>query len=137
MELDNLEKIRFSGLGGTKSIDGFRSDNNIARVGKDYVNYTLTLFIIVDQEFNISAHVGIPVNGIIGYHFFKDHPVLIDYSSKKITIYNDEELFKKKIKKLKGYQDIQPFHEGVAAYKRLSDDNKMRFGFMKNWLNLH
>jgi hypothetical protein len=99
LKLDNLEKIRFSGLGGTKSIDGFRSDNNIARVGKDYVNYTLTLFFIVDQEFNISAHVGIPVNGIIGYHFFKDHPVLIDYSSKKITIYNDEELFKKKIKK--------------------------------------
>jgi len=99
LKLSNLEKIKFSGLGGSASIDGFRSDNNIARVGKDYVNYTVTLFIIIDQEFNISSHVGIPVNGIIGYHFFKDHPVLIDYSSKKITIYNDQQLFKKKIKK--------------------------------------
>jgi hypothetical protein len=99
LKLSNLEKIKFSGLGGNASIDGFRSDNNIARVGKDYVNYTVTLFIIIDQEFNISSHVGIPVNGIIGYHFFKDHPVLIDYSSKKITIYNDQQLFKKKIKK--------------------------------------
>jgi hypothetical protein len=99
LKLASLEKIKFSGLGGNASIDGFRSDNNIARIGKDFVNYTLTLFIIIDQDFNISSHVGIPVNGIMGYHFFKNHPVLIDYTSKKITIYNDKEVFKKKVKK--------------------------------------
>lgn len=98
LKLPNLEKMKFSGLGGASSIDGYRSDNNIAKIGKDYVNYSLTLFIIVDQDFNISSHVGIPVNGIIGYHFFKNHPVLIDYSSKKITVYNDDNLFKKKVK---------------------------------------
>jgi len=99
LKLANLEKIRLSGLGGNASIDAFRSDNNIARIGKDYVNYTSTLYIITDQDFNISSHIGIPVNGIIGYHFFKDHPVIIDYASKKITIYNDENLFKRKVKK--------------------------------------
>jgi len=99
LKLANLEKIRLSGLGGNASIDGFRSDNNIARIGKDYVNYTSTLYIITDQDFNISSHIGIPVNGIIGYHFFKNHPIVIDYLSKKITVYNDENLFKKKIKK--------------------------------------
>jgi hypothetical protein len=31
-------KNKFSGLGGSASIDGFRSDNNIAKIGKDYVN---------------------------------------------------------------------------------------------------
>jgi hypothetical protein len=61
----------------------------------------MTVYIITDQDFNISSHVGIPVNGIIGYHFFKDHPVLIDYSSKKIIIYNDKTLFQKKIKNFK------------------------------------
>ena len=99
LKLPNLEKIKFSGLGGNTSIDGYRSDNNIARIGKSYVNYSMTIFIIVDQDFNISSHVGIPVNGIIGYHFFKNHPVVIDYTSKKITVYNDDNLFKKKIKK--------------------------------------
>ncbi|MCS3868714.1 hypothetical protein J3D55_001630 [Chryseobacterium ginsenosidimutans] len=98
LQLTNLEKIKFSGLGGSASIDGFISENNIARSGKDYVNYSLSLYIIVDQDFNISSHVGIPVNGIIGYHFFKNHPVVIDYASKKITIYNDETLFKKKVR---------------------------------------
>lgn len=99
LKLPNIEKIKFSGLGGNISIDGFRSDNNTARIGKNFVCRSMTVYIIVDQDFNISSHVGIPVNGIIGYHFFKDHPVIIDYSSKKITIYNEERLFRKKIKK--------------------------------------
>jgi hypothetical protein len=111
LKLPNLEKMKFSGLGGAASIDGYRSDNNIARIGKDYVNYSLTLFIIVDQDFNISSHVGIPVNGIIGYHFFKNHPVVIDYSSKKITVYNDDNLFKKKIK------NFEEFDISIDKYK--------------------
>lgn len=98
IKLVNVEKIKFSGLGGERSIDGFRSEDNIGKIGKNFVNYSMTVYIITDQDFNISSHVGIPVNGIIGYHFFKNHPVLIDYISKKITIYNNEEVFRKKIK---------------------------------------
>lgn len=99
LTLQNVEKIRFSGLGGTASIDGFRSDHNVARIGKDFVNRSMTVYIITEQDFNISSHIGIPVNGIIGYHFFKDHPLVIDYSTKKITIYNDENVFRKRIRK--------------------------------------
>lgn len=98
LKLVNIEKIKFSGLGGDRSIDGFRSENNTGKIGKNFVNDSMTVFIIMDQDFNISSHVGIPVNGIIGYHFFKNHPVVIDYMSKKITIYNDKQLFRKKVK---------------------------------------
>jgi hypothetical protein len=56
----------------------------------------MTVYIITDQDFNISSHVGIPVNGIIGYHFFKDHPVLIDYSSKKLSFTTIKIYFRKK-----------------------------------------
>lgn len=99
MRLSRLEKMRFSGLGGSTSIEGFKSDHNVGKIGENFVNTSFTLFIILDQNINLSSHVGIPVNGIIGYHFFKNHPVLIDYTSKKITIYKDKELFSKKIKK--------------------------------------
>ncbi len=99
MILAPLEKMRFSGLGGNESIEGFKSDHNIGKIGKNFVNESFTLFIILDQDFNISSHVGIPVNGIIGYHFFKNHPLIIDYASKKITIYQENEVFKKKIKR--------------------------------------
>lgn len=125
LQLPNLEKIKFSGLGGAASIDGFRSDNNIARIGKDYVNYSMTIFIIVDQDFNISSHVGIPVNGIIGYYFFKNHPVLIDYSSKKITIYNDENLFKKKIKNFQEFDiNIERNKPYISADVEMTNEKK-------------
>ena len=99
LKLSPLEKMKFSGLGGSTSIEGFKSDHNVGKIGEHFINTSFTLFMILDQNFNISSHVGIPVNGIIGYHFFKNHPVVIDYGSKKITVYNDTELFKKKIKK--------------------------------------
>ncbi|MFY1047434.1 PDZ domain-containing protein [Chryseobacterium sp. GP-SGM7] len=99
MALTSMEKMKFSGLGGNASIEGFKSDKNIGKIGNHFVNNSLSLFIILDESFNISPHVGIPVNGIIGYHFFKDYPIIIDYSSKKITVFNDLELFRKRIKK--------------------------------------
>jgi len=102
IKLENIEKIKFSGLGGDVSIDGYRSDHNIGTIGNNLTNYSMTLFIITDQEFNISSHVGIPVNGVIGYHFFKNHQISVDYIKKKITIFNDEPSFKKKIKKFTG-----------------------------------
>ena len=33
-----MEKIKFSGLGGDRSIDGFRSEDNLGRIGKYFVN---------------------------------------------------------------------------------------------------
>ncbi|MET3538711.1 PDZ domain-containing protein [Chryseobacterium limigenitum] len=99
MKLTNIEKIKFSGLGGDLSIDGLKSDNNIGVIGKNCINKSMTIYIIVNEEFNISSHVGIPVNGVIGYHLFKDNPISIDYASKKITIYGDRNLFQKKVRK--------------------------------------
>lgn len=98
LQLAPLEKMRFSGLGGSTSIEGFKSDHNIGKIGEHFINTSFTLYIILDQNINFSSHVGIPVNGIIGYHFFKNYPVAIDYTSKKITVYNNENLFNKKIK---------------------------------------
>lgn len=99
MTLPSMEKMKFSGLGGNASIEGFKSDRNIAKIGNHIVNNSLILYIILDEDFNISPHVGIPVNGILGYHFFKDYPVIIDYSSKKITVFKDQQLFLKKVQK--------------------------------------
>lgn len=99
VKLENVEKIKFSGLGGSLSIDGFKSERNTARIGDAVINTSMSLYIILDEEFNISSHVGIPVNGVIGYHFFKNHPISIDYQAKKITIYENADLLKKKIRK--------------------------------------
>jgi hypothetical protein len=46
-------------------------------------NLSITLYIIVDQNFNISSHVGIPVNGIIGSSVFNNNLFEINYEKKK------------------------------------------------------
>lgn len=99
LKLDNVEKIKFSGLGGSLSIDGLKSDRNMARIGSELINTSMSLYVILDEEFNISPHVGIPVNGVIGYHFFKDYPIAIDYISKKITVYENMDVLKRKARK--------------------------------------
>ncbi|MDC8107051.1 PDZ domain-containing protein [Chryseobacterium sp. PTM-20240506] len=125
VKLTTLEKIKFSGLGGNASIDGFRSDNNTGTIGKNFINKSLSLFIIVNQEFNISSHVGIPVNGIIGYHFFKDHAVSIDYVSKKITIYNDIELLRKKTKRFEEFPiSIEKNKPYIEAEVEMTNEKK-------------
>lgn len=99
INFNNIEKIKFSGLGENKNIEGLRSDNNIVSIGKDFKDLKHTVFIILDESINFSSHVGISVNGIIGYQFFKDHPVEIDFISKKITVFNDLKLMEKRKKK--------------------------------------
>jgi hypothetical protein len=62
----NVEKIKLRGLGIEESIEGLKSTNNTLEVnGLKSANNLL--YVILDQEFNLSSHIGIPVNGIIGY----------------------------------------------------------------------
>lgn len=94
----NVEKITLRGLGSEASIEGLKSTNNTLDCnGLTSENHVL--YIVLDQSFNLSSHIGIPVNGIIGYNFLKDNLVEINYSSKKISIYKDSDKNRKRINK--------------------------------------
>lgn len=99
----DTEKIKFSGLGESKNIEGLRADQNLVKIGNDFVDKKHTLFIILDESINFSSHVGIPVNGIIGYQFFKNNPVEIDYIRKKIVVYKDQNSIMNTKKKFKEF----------------------------------
>ena len=103
VNFNNLEKIKFSGLGEDVDIEGLKSVNNMVSIGKDFKDNSHLVYIILNEDINFSSHVGIPVNGIIGYHFFKNHPIEINYLSKKITVYSNEKGFSKKIKKFEEF----------------------------------
>lgn len=101
VNFNDIEKVKFAGLGGAKSIEGLRSDNNTIEVGENFKDSNHTIFIILDESINFSAHVGIPVNGIIGHQFFKNNPVKIDYITKKITVYTNLQGLGKKLNRFK------------------------------------
>lgn len=78
----NVEKITLRGLGSESSIEGLKSKNNILEIpGLKSTNHLL--YIVLDQNFNLSSHIGIPVNGIIGYNFLKNNLIEINYEKKK------------------------------------------------------
>ncbi len=99
VDFKNIEKITFRGLGETVSVDALKSINNEVTIGSHFLDRSHTIFIVLDEEFNISQDVGIPVNGILGYYFFKNHPVEINYLNRTITIYKDRSHFPKRIKR--------------------------------------
>jgi len=89
LKLHNVETIKLRGLGSNEAVDGYKSSNNRVELN-GFVDTKHELYIILDQEFNFSAQIGIPVNGILGYHFFKNHLVEIDYQHKKVIIYREK-----------------------------------------------
>lgn len=95
----NVEQIKFSGLGGSTETSGLKSKSNMVKVTDDYVDYNHFIYIILNEDFNFSSYIGIPVHGILGYDFFKNNPIEIDYTFKKITIYNNDRIYKKRSKK--------------------------------------
>jgi len=99
----NVEKITLRGLGSEESIEGLKSRNNTLEVnGLKSTNHLL--YIVLDQSFNLSYHIGIPVNGIIGYNFLKSNLVEINYERKRITVHRDKQKIRNKIEKR--YQNV-------------------------------
>ncbi len=92
----NVEKIKLKGLGNESAIEGLKSSRNILRF-PGFADKEHDIFIVLDQNFNFSSSIGIAVNGIIGYHFFKDHLIDINYQRKKINVYNDIEKVRRRI----------------------------------------
>lgn len=103
VDFKNIEKITFKGLGETVSIEALKSIKNNITIGKNFVDKSHTIYLVLDEDFNISQDIGVPVNGIIGYYFFKNHPVEINYIKKTITVYKDKSKFPKKINKFSDF----------------------------------
>lgn len=100
LTLKNIEKMNFTGLGNGEETQGLVSHNNVLKIGK-MQDSSHVIYIILNTDFNFSSQVGIPVNGIIGFDFFENQPIKIDYKRKKITVYQHSDAFVKKLKKYK------------------------------------
>ncbi|WP_309640658.1 PDZ domain-containing protein [Flavobacterium sp.] len=98
VRFNNVKKIKLRGLGDNEAIEGLKSSNNTLSF-KGLIDRHHDVYIVLDQDFNFSSHIGIPVNGIIGYHFFENNLVEINYNRKKIIVYKDNDRLEKRIKK--------------------------------------
>jgi hypothetical protein len=94
----NSQKINLRGLGSKESVEGLKTTNNILEID-GLKAFNQLIYVILDESFNLSSQIGIPVNGIIGYKFFKDNLVSISYGKKKLVVSKNNEENNRKIRK--------------------------------------
>ncbi len=84
LNLNYLTPLKVKGIDGG-ALTAYRSGNNTLHInGLTAQNQEVRM--IIDEEFQISHMLGIPVHGLIGLNLFKDYVVEIDYNKENITL---------------------------------------------------
>lgn len=89
LNLNYLVPIELRGVSNTETVSAYRSSNNIIRT-KGMVAQSQDIHMIIDDQFQLSHILGIPVHGLVGLNLFKDYVVKIDYPRERITLYRHE-----------------------------------------------
>ncbi|WP_299578599.1 PDZ domain-containing protein [uncultured Sunxiuqinia sp.] len=123
LNLNLLQPVNIRGLGEGSTLTAYRSGNNTMKID-GLVAWNQEVHMVINDNFQISQILGIPVHGLIGFDLFKDFVVEIDYDAQKLTV-----------TKPKHYRDrvrnrdiVMPLHfEHNKPYVRttiMTDDNK-------------
>jgi hypothetical protein len=89
LNLNYLMPVQIQGLGEGHDLTAYRSNNNTIKMG-GLTAWNQEVQMIIDENFQISHMLGIPVHGLIGFNLFRDYIVKIDYSSDKLILYRPE-----------------------------------------------
>lgn len=89
LNLNFLQPIKIKGLGEGEQLTAYRSGNNTIEI-QGLVAYDQEIHMVINENFQISHILGIPVHGLIGFNLFKDYVVKIDYPQHKITLIKPE-----------------------------------------------
>lgn len=89
LNLNYLMPVQIQGLGDGYDLTAYRSANNSIKLN-GLTAWNQEVQMIIDENFQISHMLGLPVHGLIGFNLFKDYVVKIDYSNEKLTLYRPE-----------------------------------------------
>lgn len=120
LQINQTEKIYIRGLGEGESVEALRSRNNIIKIG-NAINISQSLYAVFDPAINFAPRLGVPIHGIIGYDFFKDFVVEINYSSRYIRLHSPDKYKAKRCSSCEVF-DIEffnnkPYINGVVSIK--------------------
>ncbi len=89
LNLNYMMPVEIKGLEEGETLTAYRSGNNVIELD-GMVARNQEVQMIIDENFQISHMLGIPVHGLIGYNLFKDYIVRIDYENEKLVCYRPE-----------------------------------------------
>lgn len=89
LNLNYMVPVEIKGLAEGETLTAYRSGNNVISLD-GMVARNQEVQMIIDENFQISHMLGIPVHGLIGFNLFKDYVVRVDYQDQEITLYRPE-----------------------------------------------
>jgi len=113
LELRGASRIFLRGLGDGEPVQAIKSTNNKLKIGKA-ISQNHTVYLVLDESINFSPQMGFPIHGIIGYDFFKEFIVGIDYSSRYIKINDPKRYVYKECKKC--FETKLDFNDGKRPF---------------------
>ncbi|MGB8705044.1 MAG: PDZ domain-containing protein, partial [Gillisia sp.] len=117
LELYNAQSIYLKGLGEGEPVKAIKAVGNTVQIG-EALNKKSTLYVVTDTQMSLSNRLGVPINGIIGYDFFKDFVVEFDFVHSSLKAYNPEEYRYKNCRRCSDFnlliKEHKPYIEATA-----------------------
>jgi predicted aspartyl protease len=87
LEMNFTRKLNLVGADGKTVLSASVSPNNHFDLGP--IEGIFQAILVLDDDFlELEKVLGVPVFGVIGYEFFKNNPIKVDYDNGLVTFYN-------------------------------------------------
>ena len=78
--------FQLTGLGQGASLTAYLTRGNTLQLGKIRGN-GMSVLLVDENNFEFTKRMGTQIDGILGFDFFSQFPLIIDYEAKRITVY--------------------------------------------------
>jgi PDZ domain/Aspartyl protease len=112
LNIPNRRTLKLSGLGEGEDYDAYvTSILNVEIPG--LTSYNVCAAVLKKDHFGLSNYAGMPIHGLLGYEFFNNLAVKVNFSDSTLTVYRpkDVRLFGKGEKILITIEDHKPYLE--------------------------
>lgn len=89
LNIEPDRKLILVGAAGIKEVEAYIANRTNIKVGKITGN-NIPLLILKEDYLNLQKNLGIKIHGILGYDFFKNFIVRIDYKNEMMKFYRPE-----------------------------------------------
>ncbi len=90
LNLNYMQAINLRGLGSDSTTQAYQSGNNIISIPGISVKEQ-KINVVLDENFQISQILGMPVHGLIGFNLFRHYIVQVDYNRERIRLYKPQD----------------------------------------------
>jgi len=96
--LNYSHKIKVQGIGEGDAIEALHSVGNFINIS-GIVGFNQPIYVLLENNLNLSSHLGAWIHGIMGYKIFKNFIVEINYEQELVTFYNPKKYTYKRMGK--------------------------------------